>query len=208
MTPTTRPCGATWERHEDAGLGSPVCCGWKCFSANVQDVLHGNSAGCTIVQEWDVEFGPVKPKTSGGIPHLCANGGQKARTEWGWVVDIPALRGGVDGSWFEDNCSLCGRASPDRCKLHHQSTNLWALCRSSEEERLAGLTILVEPANGLGLGVGGGHSALLPIGQGHCCWWWQRGQWSRWVLGTWWTTLSRSSGMQQCKGSSPSTRWH
>ncbi len=73
-----------------------------------------------------MEFGPVEPKTSGGIPHLCrvANGGQKARAERGWVMDVPVLVGDANVSRFEDNHSLHGHALPDHCEFHRQLTNL------------------------------------------------------------------------------------
>ncbi len=81
-------------------------------------------------------------------------------------MDIPLLRSGAEDSGFENNCPLPRHALPDHCKLYSQSTNLQALCGSSEEEEFARPTILVGPANGLRFGKGEGPLAPLPTGQG------------------------------------------
>jgi hypothetical protein len=53
-------------------------------------------------------------------------------------------------------------------KFHHKLTNLGTLCGSGAEEGFADLTLLVESANGLGLGKGEGPSAPLHADYGAC----------------------------------------
>jgi hypothetical protein len=85
-----------------------------------------------------------------------------------WVLDLPLLEGGVKSGWPGNNFPLYGCSSTDRRKLYSESTDLRTLCKSGAEERFAGPTFLVGPADGLGLGKGEGPSAPLASGYGAC----------------------------------------
>ncbi len=84
------------------------------------------------------------------------------------VLDLPLLEGRAYSSGPGNDFPLYGCLSADRRKLYSESTDLRTLCRSSAEERFAGLTFLVGSTDGLGFSKGEVPSAPLASDYGAC----------------------------------------